>query len=549
MSLDNYGNFSDVVVHGHKDRPAISGAVDDLLSGSHANIFRPNSQSDARPLNNTGSNDYIDFAVLGNPYGGNGRSHGQDGHHGRRGHHGHHGFDGHPVTDGHSGHSHHGHDGHHSSHGHDGHHHSAAGAVSVSGEGAPDATSAEATAGNAEDYCADDCSVPAPVGDTAGGDNNVGNASPYSYSAQDKMDEVLLDLERAMRATGRGSIAIATEWMREAQADMMELAQALGLGSGAGSESGACSEGGGCSEGGSSSEVPSEAPVEQVAADDNSHGGGHDSGAQSPSVEAPAAAEGDGQTVESDSVNDSVEPGTANPDRSKPVTATIDQLLMQNDRSQNPVRPGENTAHFGWADGRSGAGIHKPATPDARYNYLMAWNMVYPEQGKTANPDASVEMQNFRTYVHTKDGQWLEVLNQNNSGMGGGLSDADFADPYAVYDSPITNTNDGVASFKAPPPGFNFQPWIGDRGAFDNQNIDGIYISGLVRSDRSDSNLVIDQGADWYARQSGTAVGTENSDGVGTSNWLRLTDSWQPLLYSTLSAEELRRNPPPGITA
>jgi hypothetical protein len=491
MSLDNFGNVSDVVVHGHKDRPAMSGAVHDLLSGSHANIFRPNSQSDARPLNSNGSNDYIDFAVLGNPYGGSGRSHGQDGRHGR---HGYHGFDGHPVTDGRSGHGHH------------------------------------------ENNCANDCAESVPQGDTAGSDASVGGTNLDSFSAQDKLDELLLDLERAMRATGRGSTAIATEWMREAQADLMELMQVLGGGAGTVSESNDCS------------------------ADCNTQGGGgHDNGAETSSTETspaetsptqkPEVAEGGGHAAESDSVSDVVESGSTSQDRGKPVTATIDQLLMQNDRNQNPVKPGENTAHFGWADGRSGAGIHKPATPDPRYNYLMAWNMVYPEQGKTANPDASVEMQNFRTYVHTKDGQWLEVLNQNKTGIGGGLSDADFADPYAVYDSPITNRDDGVASFKAPPPGFNFQPWINDRGAFDNQNIDGIYISGLVRSDRSDSNLVIDQGADWYARQSGTAVGTENSDGVGTSNWLRLTDSWQPLLYSTVSADELRRNPPPGITA
>jgi hypothetical protein len=179
----------------------------------------------------------------------------------------------------------------------------------------------------------------------------------------------------------------------------------------------------------------------------------------------------------------------------------------------------------------------------------MAWNMVYPEKGKQANPDARVEMQNFRTYVHTKDGNWLEVLNQNNSGIGGGLSDADFADMYAVYDSPISNSESGVASFKAPPPGFNFQPWINGRGGFDNQNIDGIYVSGMVRSDRPDSNLVIDQGADWYAKPDGTAVGLENSDGIGTSNWLRLSDRWQPLFYSTVNEEELRRNPPPGIVA
>lgn len=542
MSLDNNGNFSDVVVHGHKDRPAMSGAVDEWLSGLRHNIYRLNNPSDAQPLNSTGSNDYIDFAVLDSPYSSSSSSssnHGQDGHHGRHGHHSHHGLDGR-----------HGQDGHHSGHGHDGHHHSAAGAVSGSGEGAPDATPAEATLGKTEDYCADDCSVPAPVGDTAGGDTSGSNASPHSYSAQDKMDEVLLDLERAMRATGRGSTAIATEWMREAQADMMELAQALGLGSGAGSEGGACSEGGGCSESGNSGEVSSVAPVEQVAGDSNSQGSGvHDSGAESPTVETPSAAEGDGHAAASDRVNDAAETGSKAPDRSKPVTASLDQLLSQNDRNQNPVKPGENTSQFWWSGGRSGAGVDAPSTPDPKYNYVLAWNMIYPEQGKTADPNANVEMQNFRTYVHTKDGQWLEVQNQNKAGIGGGLSDADFANYYAVYDSPITNGSDGVASFKAPPPGYNFQPWINGRGGFDNQNIDGIYVSGLVRADRPDANLVMDQGADWYAHEGGTAVGTQNSDGIGTSNWLRLTDKWQPLLYSTVSADELRRNPPPGITA
>lgn len=533
MSLDNYGNIADVVVHGHKDRPAMSGAVNEWLSSSHANIYRLNNPSDVRPINATGSNDYIDFAALDSPYGSR-HNPGQDGQSVRLGQFGRGGIDGR-----------HGQDGNHLSHGRDGHHRSSAGVTSVTGEGAPDATPAEVAAVDSENHCPDDCSIRVPTGDTAGGDSEAGDggvsdSSGYAYSAQDKLDEILLDLERAIRATGRGSMAIAIEWLREAQADMRELAQALGLYSGGSAEGG--SAGGGATSGESGGEHPSS---DCGAHDSNSC----DSGAEpAPVAEIPVPGR-DGHGTESDAVHDTGDGSTDAPDRSQPVAATIEQLLAQNDRSQNPVKPGENTAHFGWADGRSGAGIHKPATPDARYNYVMAWNMVYPEQGKTANPEASVEMQNFRTYVHTKDGQWLEVLNQNKSGIGGGLSDADFADPYAVYDSPISNRDDGVASFKAPPPGFNFQPWISDRGAFDNQNIDGIYISGLVRSDRADSNLVIDQGADWYARQSGTAVGTENSDGVGTSNWLRLTDKWQPLLYSTVSADELRRNPPPGITA
>ncbi|MBA4073907.1 MAG: hypothetical protein C0508_02630 [Cyanobacteria bacterium PR.023] len=351
------------------------------------------------------------------------------------------------------------------------------------------------------------------------------SSEPAKNSLLDKFEEVLLDIERAIRASDRGSARMAREWMHEAAADLQDLGAALEP----------------------SSLEPSSAAT---ASETGSEAGSETCEDCQPS---PSAAADSGAQV--DLQSDATEPPPESDasyslaDSSKPVTGSVDEVLAQNDRNQNSVFPGENTDRFGWYGGRAGAGIDKPTTPDSRFNYLMAWNMVYPEKGKQANPEARVEMQNFRTYVHTKDGNWLEVLNQNNSGIGGGLSDADFADMYAVYDAPISNSEDGVASFKAPPPGFNFQPWISGRGGFDNQNIDGIYVSGMVRSDRPDSNLVIDQGADWYAKQDGTAVGLENSDGIGTSNWLRLSDRWQPLFYSTVGEEELRRNPPPGIVA
>ncbi len=350
------------------------------------------------------------------------------------------------------------------------------------------------------------------------------SSEPAKNSLLDKFDEVLLDIERAIRASDRGSTRMAREWMHEAAADLQELGEFLEPGSAASAAD-------------ASSETGSETGSETC--EDCQPG---PSAAADSVVQADWASDATEPTLESDD-------SSSLADSSKPVVGSVEEVLAQNDRSQNSVFPGENTDRFGWYGGRSLAGVDRPTTPDPRYNYLMAWNMVYPEKGKQANPDARVEMQNFRTYVHTKDGNWLEVLNQNNSGIGGGLSDADFADMYAVYDSPISNSEAGVASFKAPPPGFNFQPWINGRGGFDNQNIDGIYVSGMVRSDRPDSNLVIDQGADWYAKPDGTAAGLENSDGIGTSNWLRLSDRWQPLFYSTVSEEELRRNPPPGIVA
>jgi hypothetical protein len=340
------------------------------------------------------------------------------------------------------------------------------------------------------------------------------SSAPTKNSFLDKFEEVLLDVERAIRASDRGSSRLAREWMHEAAADLRDLGEAL--------------------------EPVVDAPSQD--AESCQQGQCEDWQPQHPAA-------GGEQSLDYSSEFEETSDTPSLTDRSNPVSGTVEQVLAQNDRSQNSVFPGENTDRFGWYGGRAGAGIDRPTTPDSRFNYLMAWNMVYPEKGKQANPEALVEMQNFRTYVHTKDGNWQEVLNQNNTGIGGGLSDADFADMYAVYDAPISNSSDGVASFKAPAPGFNFQPWINGRGGFDNQNIDGIYISGMVRSDRPDSNLVIDQGADWYARSEGTAVGLENSDGVGTSNWLRLSDRWQPLFYSTVSEEELRRNPPPGIVA
>lgn len=339
----------------------------------------------------------------------------------------------------------------------------------------------------------------------------------------DKIDEVLLDIEKMGRALGRGSTKIAEEWAREAREDLLELERALKPEK-CGPHAQSHGEHPGAKPANSVKPEPDVKPESDVKPE--------------PYVKPESHVKPDySENLES----------YENIDRSKPVEATVDQVLAQNDRSQNSVFPGENTDHFGWYGGRSLSGIDRPTTPESRFNYLMAWNMVYPEKGKQANPEARVEMQNFRTYVHTKDGQWLEILNQNESGIGGGLSPADFADMYAVYDAPIENSADGIASFKAPTPGFNFQPWIADRGHFDNQNIDGIYISGLVRSDRPDSNLVIDQGADWYEREGGSAVNV--SDGVGTSNWLRISEDWQPLFYSNVSEEELRRNPPPGITS
>ncbi len=396
--------------------------------------------------------------------------------------------------------------------------------------------------------------------------------------AEDEIDEVLLDIEKIERALGRGSTKLAEEWLREAREDIRELERALKPGE--------------CGRHGQSEGDHPEAKPELPVKPDKPLDPDYPSEPfpfnpflpglpfpRKPSLDDPQPEPFPfnpflpglpfprkpslvdtkpephvkpeplpfrPETLIMPEYSENFEP-YENIDRSKPVEATVDQVLAQNDRSQNSVFPGENTDHFGWYGGRSLSGIDKPTTPESRFNYLMAWNMVYPEKGKEANPDARVEMQNFRTYVHTKDGQWLETLNQNESGIGGGLSPADFADMYAVYDAPIQNSAEGIASFDAPKPGFNFQPWIADRGHFDNQNVDGVYISGMVRSDRPDSNLVIDQGADWYEHEGGSAVNT--SDGVGTSNWLRISEDWQPLFYSNVSEEELRRNPPPGITS
>ncbi|MDQ5934256.1 MAG: hypothetical protein QG574_1554, partial [Cyanobacteriota bacterium erpe_2018_sw_21hr_WHONDRS-SW48-000092_B_bin.40] len=53
------------------------------------------------------------------------------------------------------------------------------------------------------------------------------SSEPAKNSLLDKFEEVLLDIERAIRASDRGSARMAREWMHEAAADLQDLGAVL----------------------------------------------------------------------------------------------------------------------------------------------------------------------------------------------------------------------------------------------------------------------------------------------------------------------------------
>ncbi|MBN9000707.1 MAG: hypothetical protein J0H75_01100, partial [Rhizobiales bacterium] len=71
-----------------------------------------------------------------------------------------------------------------------------------------------------------------------------------------------------------------------------------------------------------------------------------------------------------------------------------------------------------------------------------------------------------------------------------------------------------------------------------------------MKTDDPNANLVANIGADWWRSASAPYVdGFANNPSPGMSDWVKLTTDYQTLYFTSLSAEQLRADPPPGLTS
>ena len=224
------------------------------------------------------------------------------------------------------------------------------------------------------------------------------------------------------------------------------------------------------------------------------------------------------------------------------TTSALDEAIYQNTAGNSQGQP------LGFDD----TGFHTDAAaPPSDFSAVTGWGVAYQEAGASVSPNAasdSIQIENFKTYVHLTNGSWVEVQNQAQDGINGAHYVADFSGDANIPWNQQT-LSDGSVSVDAPPSGYNDHFWPGVRGTYTAGTVDGVFVEADMKTSDPSANLVAQVGADWW-RSSGAQYvdGFANNPGVGGNDWVKLTTQWQPLYYSSLTPQQLAADPPPGLT-
>jgi hypothetical protein len=190
-------------------------------------------------------------------------------------------------------------------------------------------------------------------------------------------------------------------------------------------------------------------------------------------------------------------------------------------------------------------------TPPSDFTSVTGWGQVYPQAGAAAstNANASVQVADFKTYVHLTNGGWVLVQDQSTNPIAGAHYTADFSGAANVPWNEKTMA-DGSTSMDAPKSGYNDHFWPGARGTYGAGTIDGVFVEARMKTDDPNANLVANLGVDWWRSASAPYVdGFANNPSPGMSDWVKLTTDYQTLYFSSMTAEKLRADPPPGLTS
>lgn len=206
-------------------------------------------------------------------------------------------------------------------------------------------------------------------------------------------------------------------------------------------------------------------------------------------------------------------------------------------------------ANYGWVHGPvMGLGNHPPAT----WHAITAWGQLYVSaQGNPAG-NTRVQIRRMQTYILSKrDGRWHRV--QSSEGMDGGAYREDFRDN--INRKPdLKRLPDGSVSVTAGD-GYNFHFWPTDgRATIDPHDIAGVFVTVEARlivgdphkpDDRSRARYLLSVGADYWVNRHAVWNHFKTNDAVAMGRFKYVTDRWQAFNCTTLTASELRRNPPP----
>lgn len=230
------------------------------------------------------------------------------------------------------------------------------------------------------------------------------------------------------------------------------------------------------------------------------------------------------------------------------ATSSLTDAIYQNTVGNSEGFPLGVPQGYDWYSGTNTIVGDKPPSG---FTSVTGWGQVYPQAGAaaTTNASASVQVANFKTYVHLTNGGWVLVQDQATNPINGAHYTADFSGTANVPWSEKTLA-DGSMTMNAPKSGYNDHFWPGARGTYGAGTIDGVFVQAEMKTNDPNANLVANLGADWWRSVSAPYVdGFANNPSPGMSDWVKLTTEYQTLYFTSMSAAKLQADPPPSLSS
>ncbi len=211
-------------------------------------------------------------------------------------------------------------------------------------------------------------------------------------------------------------------------------------------------------------------------------------------------------------------------------------------------RPMGVPAHYDWAIApRIGLG-NEPR----HFRAMIAAGQVYEEAQGNPATNTRVQIRNIRAfYLSKRDRQW-HLLQASNSVEGASYRQ-DFVNNTSKPAS-LRTESDGGLSIKTVA-GYNFHFWTaGGRTAIVTKDIAGVFTTVQARliqddpkrpDDRHKARYVLSMSGDYWLNESAPWDAFKTNGDIAIGRFKRVTPHWQSFNMSSLSADILKKNPPP----
>ncbi len=194
--------------------------------------------------------------------------------------------------------------------------------------------------------------------------------------------------------------------------------------------------------------------------------------------------------------------------------------------------------------------------PPLGWNAAIAWGQLYEWIGGNPATNTRVQIKDLEMYYLSKADQKWHLL-QKSVGVDGNAYVEDFAgDVNKPADKRIEK--DGSVSVKAGG-GYNFHFWskLG-RVKYPVNDVAGIYVTVKARlvvdkaelpDDRTSAKYVMSVGGDWWQTLTVAWDQWKTNADMGISRFRFVTPEWKSYNMCSVSANTLRTNPPPFVSA